>query len=111
MARHPMSAFSVAIRMHSGHLGDTAKSTRMTLSGPCHVEDTQHASHSALMLANLITLAHFSVSCVMSLPKSLGDPESTAPPRSTIRALTLASAVTSLIALLSRSIISVDVPF
>ena len=33
--------------------------------------------HSGLMLAALITLAHFSVSSAMNLPKSAGEPAST----------------------------------
>src|SRR5262249_15537782 len=39
------------------------------------------ADYSALMLAARITLAHFSVSSAMSLPKSAGEPASTVPPR------------------------------
>jgi hypothetical protein len=47
------------------------------------------AGHSALMPANLTTLAHFPVSSAMSLPKSAGEPGSTVPPRSASRALIL----------------------
>jgi hypothetical protein len=36
--------------------------------------------YSGLMFANLITLAHFSVSAAMSLPKSEGEPENTEEP-------------------------------
>ena len=39
------------------------------------------------MPANLITLAHFSVSSAISLPKSAGEPGSTVPPRSANRCL------------------------
>src|SRR5262245_47333036 len=42
--------------------------------------------HSALMLAARITLPHFSISAAMSFPKSAGEPVSTVPPRSEIRA-------------------------
>ena len=42
--------------------------------------------HSGLMPANLITFAHFSVSSVMSFPKSWGEPASTVLPRSGNRA-------------------------
>ena len=45
-----------------------------------------------LMFAALITLAHFSVSSAMSLPKSAGEPASAVPPRSASRALILGSA-------------------
>jgi hypothetical protein len=38
------------------------------------------AVQSGLMFANLITLAHFSVSFAMSLPNSAGDPGITVPP-------------------------------
>jgi hypothetical protein len=47
---------------------------------------------SGLMPANLTTLAHFSVSAAMSLPKSAGEPASTVPPSSASRALILGSA-------------------
>src|SRR5262245_19755846 len=61
---------------------------------------------SALMLASRITLAHFSVSSAMSLPKSPGEPPSVVPPRSASCALILGSASAALISLLSFSIIS-----
>src|SRR4029077_3992279 len=43
--------------------------------------------HSDLMLADRITLAHFSVYAVMNVPKSEGEPTNTVPARSPIRAL------------------------
>jgi len=43
------------------------------------------------MFAARITLAHFSVSSAISLPKSAGDPTSGAAPKSANRALILAS--------------------
>ena len=63
------------------------------------------------MPANLITLAHFSVSSAMNLPKSAGEPASTSPPRSASRALSLGSARPALISLLSLSTISAGVVF
>ena len=42
------------------------------------------AGYSTLIFANLITLAHFSVSSAMSLPKSAGEPESTSRSRATL---------------------------
>src|ERR1700722_5218655 len=63
--------------------------------------------HSGLMLADLITCAHFSVSAAMILPKSAGEPANTAPPRSLIRVFILGSMSAALISLLSFSIISV----
>src|SRR5215472_16312619 len=67
------------------------------------------ADHSALMPANLITLAHFSVSSAMSLPKSAGEPASTVPPRSARRAFIVGSSRATLISRLSLSTISVGV--
>jgi tripartite-type tricarboxylate transporter receptor subunit TctC len=48
--------------------------------------------HSGLMPANLITLAHFSVSSAVSLSSSAGEPASTMPPTSASRALMSGSA-------------------
>src|SRR6516164_830452 len=62
--------------------------------------------HSGLMLAARITLAHFSVSSAISIPKSAGDPGSGVPPSSANLALILGSARTALISLLSLSTIS-----
>src|SRR6516225_11457583 len=49
------------------------------------------ADHSSLMPANLITLAHFSVSSAISLLKSAGEPTSGVPPRSASLAFILRS--------------------
>src|SRR5262245_10207051 len=57
------------------------------------------------MPADLITLAHFSVSSAMSLPKSAGKPGSAVPPRLASCALNLGLARPVLISLLSLSII------
>src|SRR5215472_6892697 len=65
--------------------------------------------HSGLMLADRITLAHFSVSSAMSFPKSAGEPTNGVPPRSASRALILGSARPALISLLSLSMISAGV--
>jgi hypothetical protein len=67
--------------------------------------------YSAFMPANLTTLAHFSVSAAMSLPKSTGEPASTVPPNSASRAFILGSVRATLISLLSFSIISKEVFF
>src|SRR5262249_48770427 len=69
------------------------------------------ADHSALMPANLTTLAHFSVSAATKLPKSEGEPAITVPPRSASRALILGSARPALISLFSFSTISAGVFF
>jgi len=61
------------------------------------------------MFANLITLAHFPVSSTMILPKSVGDPPSTVPPKSAIRDMILRSTRAALISLLSIEIISAGV--
>src|SRR5260370_31484005 len=47
--------------------------------------------HSGLRPANFTTLAHFSVSAAMSIPKSAGEPGSGVPPKSASRALNLGS--------------------
>ena len=44
----------------------------------CYGMSVVGAGHSGLMSANRITLPHFSVSSAMSLPKSAGEPASTA---------------------------------
>src|SRR4030095_7244659 len=64
------------------------------------------ADHSALMPANLTTLAHFSVSSAMNFPKSAGEPANTAAPRSVRRDFMFGSARAALISLLSFSTIS-----
>src|SRR6516162_5545299 len=64
---------------------------------------------SALAPENLITLAHFSVSSAMNLPKSEDEPGNTAAPRSANRAFNLGSARPALISLLSLSTISAGV--
>src|SRR5262249_35244601 len=67
--------------------------------------------HSGLMFAARITLAHFSVSSAMSLPKSAGEPGSAVAPNSESRASILGSARPALISLLSLSTISAGVDF
>src|SRR5262245_48297366 len=64
------------------------------------------ADQSALMPTDLITLAHFSVSSAMSLPKSAGETTSGVPPKSASRACILGSARPALISLLSLSTMS-----
>src|SRR6476620_6443300 len=66
-------------------------------------------AHSGLMLAERITLPHFSVSSPINLRKSVGEPASGGPPKSASRALILASANEALISSLSRSTISAGV--
>src|SRR5262245_18033259 len=65
--------------------------------------------YSALMPANLITFAHFSVASAMIVANSAGEPPSTVPPSSTIRVLILASARPALISLFNRLTISAGV--
>jgi hypothetical protein len=52
-----------------------------------NVMECRAGDHSALMPADLITLAHFSVSSAMNLPNSAGDAGATEEPRSSIRDL------------------------
>src|SRR5262245_10144199 len=70
-----------------------------------------HAGYdSALIFVSRITLLHFSVSSAMSLPKSAGEPGSTVPPESAIRALILGSVRAELVSWLSLSMTSAGVP-
>src|SRR4051812_6430122 len=65
--------------------------------------------HSGLIPANLITLAHFSVSPATKLPKSAGEPASTVAPPSARRVFSLGSERPALISRLSLSMISAGV--
>src|SRR5262249_33543854 len=65
--------------------------------------------YSAFAPEDLTTLAHFSVSSAMNLPKSEGEPANTAAPRSANRAFNLESARPALISLLSLLTISAGV--
>src|SRR5215468_6118013 len=64
---------------------------------------------SALMFAARITLAHFSVSSVMSVLKSADEPPRIIPPRSASCVFSLGSARPALISLLSLSTIPAGV--
>ncbi len=59
-----------------------------------------------MMPADLITLAHFSVSSAMNLPNSAGEAGATEEPRSSIRDLIWGSASAALISLLSFPMMS-----
>src|SRR5262249_11980713 len=63
------------------------------------------------MPANLMTLAHFSVSAAMSLPKSAGELGCGSLPNAAYRDFKLASARAELISVLSLSTILAGVPF
>jgi len=67
--------------------------------------------YSGLMPANLITVAHFSVSAAMSLPKSAGEPGFGTLPNYAYRDLTSGSDRPALISVLSFWMISTGVPF
>src|SRR5262249_49079485 len=84
---------------------------RLSSTGRYGIFGRGRADHSALMPANLTTLAHFSVSAATKLPKSEGEPAITVPPRSASRALILGSARPALISLFSFSTISAGVFF
>src|SRR6516164_11751345 len=86
------------------------KGARQSLNGRYGIFGRGRADHSALMPANLTTLAHFSVSAATKLPKSEGEPAITVPPRSASRALSWGSATAALISLLSLLTISAGVP-
>src|SRR6266550_6868872 len=71
---------------------------RREVSRPCgrirhrDVMERRFPDHSTLMPANFTTLAHFSVSSAMSLPKSAGVVGTGTPPSSLNRAFILGSA-------------------
>src|SRR5262245_9946225 len=67
------------------------------------------ADQSTLMPASLITLDHFSVYAPMNVRNSAGEPVSTVPPRSAIRAFILGSVRAALISSLSLLMISTGV--
>src|SRR4051812_6078669 len=67
------------------------------------VQRTERYRHSALMPANLITFAHFSVSSTTSLVKSAGEPGSTVAPSSAALAWSFGSASAALISRLRVS--------
>src|SRR5262245_14357594 len=67
------------------------------------------ADQSTLMPASLITLDHFSVYAPMNVRNSAGEPASTVPPRSAIRAFILGSVRAALISSLSLLMISTGV--
>src|SRR4030095_11159937 len=77
---------------HSGHR-DASRSG--TLGNIRRLPSDQ----SALMPANVTTLAHFPVSSAMNLAKSEGEPGSTVAPRSASRPLCVGSSRLALIAL------------
>src|SRR6516225_11998799 len=85
--------------------------TRHLRNGRYGIFGQDRADHSGLMLANFTTLAHFSVSSTMSLPKSAEEPGSVVAPNSASRAFILGSARAALTSLLSLSTISGGVAF
>jgi hypothetical protein len=66
--------------------------------------------YSGLIFANLITLAHFSVSSAMRFPNSAGVIDSGSTPKLIRRALMAGSKTMALISLLSFSMIAEGVP-
>src|SRR5262249_10818476 len=78
-------------------------------SGCYGIFGQDRADHSALMLADRITLPHFSVSSAINFPNWAGDPGSATPPRSARRPFILASARAALTSVLSLSTISAGV--
>src|SRR5262249_36603992 len=81
---------NVRIPPESGSRSALMRCRTSAISGHCrHSPNGRYgtsarASQSGLMLAARMTLPHFSVSSAMSLPKSVGEPVSTVPPRSAI---------------------------
>src|SRR5215813_11293325 len=73
------------------------------------VVQTHTYSTSGLILANLTTFAHLSISLAMNLPKSAGEPVITMAPKLASCALSFGSASAALVSRLSLSTISVGV--
>src|SRR5262249_30210978 len=73
------------------------------IRGTAVMECPWFLAQSALTSTNLTTLAHFSVSSAMNLPKSTGEPASAMPPSSARRAFNLGSTRPALMSLLSFS--------
>src|SRR5262249_59376789 len=71
----------------------------------------EYPTHSGLMPANWITLAHFSVSAPMKFANSAGELANTGEPKTAIRAPIFGAPRATLISLLSFSTISVGVFF
>src|SRR5262245_52432593 len=89
------------------NIGERQKAQQQPANAPNGiVTKCPERDYSGLMFANLITLAHFSVSSAISFPKFAGGPGSTVPPRAANRAFAPGSARIALISLLSRSMIS-----
>src|SRR6266699_1460844 len=86
------------------------RASAISRNGHYGIFGRDRADHSALMPADLITLAQFSVSSAMSLPKSAGEPDNAEPPTSARRTLNVGSASALLISLLSLPMISAGVP-
>src|SRR6516162_2652512 len=80
------------------------------LKAQCHCRGVDRVLHSGLIPANAITLAHFSVSAAMSLPKSAGELGCGSLPNAAYRDLKSASARAALISVLSLSTIPAGVP-
>src|SRR5438067_2396837 len=76
---------------------------------PACLNTAQRPDHSGLMLAYLMTFAHFSVSAAMKAAKLSGEPGNGVAPRSASLALILGSASAALTSRLSRSTTSCGV--
>src|SRR5262249_58327903 len=100
---HLASTLAAARRAVDHIVADIRGTGRYGLSGLSQL-------HCGLMPADLITLAHLSVSSAMSLPKSAGEPVNISLPSSAIRAFTVGSATAALTSRLSRSTIPAGVP-
>src|SRR5205085_6055809 len=87
-----MYALAYFAEAQVGHL----RSPRSANSGHCrhsrNETERRGERYSGLMPADLITLAHFSVSSAMNLPNSAGDSAKGVPPKSAIRSFNLGSA-------------------
>src|SRR5882757_8740759 len=91
-----MATAAVASRKAARRVGFMADPPDVVVAAlwnlPAGLNTAQRPDHSGLMLANLITLAHFSVSAAMKAAKPSGEPGNGVAPRSASLALILGSA-------------------
>ena len=92
----------VANSCTAANASSQSRTPAISLNGCYGIFGQDRADHSALMVAARITLPHFSVSSVISLPNRTGDPG---------RAFILGSSKAALTSLLSLLTISAGVAF
>jgi hypothetical protein len=85
--KRPYGHVASNVRLPKADIGRLSQSTVIATIRRADVMECPGRDYSGLMPADLITLAHFSVSSAMNLPNSVGDAGTTEEPRSSIRDL------------------------